>query len=205
MRVPRQFARRDQQLVQILDLALAETSRKSGEWLVCRPGCTQCCVGAFAINQLDALRLRNGLADLERTDPERAARVRTRATNSAAKLAANFPGDPTSGILDQGEDAEERFAEFANDEPCPVLDPETGTCDLYAARPMTCRVFGPPVRSEDGLGVCELCFHGASEEQIASCEMEVDPDGLEAELLREAEESVGVCGQTIIAFCLTQG
>ncbi len=27
------------------------------------------------------------------------------------------------------------FEDFANDEPCPVLDPKTGTCDLYTARP----------------------------------------------------------------------
>ena len=39
---------------------------------------------------------------------------------------------------------------------------DTGHCELYESRPMTCRVFGPPVRSEDGLGVCELCFHGAT-------------------------------------------
>ena len=31
--------------------------------------------------------------------------------------------------------------------------------------------FGPPVRSEGGLGVCELCYHGASDQQIAACEM----------------------------------
>ena len=32
---------------------------------------------------------------------------------------------------------------------------------------MTCRVFGPPVRNEGGgLGVGELCFHGATAEQI---------------------------------------
>ena len=48
---------------------------------------------------------------------------------------------------------------------------------------MTCRVFGPPVRSEDGLGVCELCFQGASDEEIAACEMKPDPDDLESRLL----------------------
>jgi hypothetical protein len=52
----------DHELVQILDAALADTARRSGEWLVCKPGCTQCCVGVFAINQLDAARLQQGLA-----------------------------------------------------------------------------------------------------------------------------------------------
>src|ERR1700722_10097182 len=66
----------DQALIQIVDSALADSTRRSGKWLVCRPGCSQCCVGVFAINQLDALRLRNGLAELELLAPERATRVR---------------------------------------------------------------------------------------------------------------------------------
>jgi Fe-S-cluster containining protein len=194
----------DRQLVQIIDTALAETTRKSGDWLVCKPGCTQCCIGAFAISQLDAARLRQGLVELERQDPARAARVRGRAIDSIERLAADFPGDPITGILDESPQAEERFAEFANDEPCPALDPEKGTCDLYAARPMTCRVFGPPVRSEGGLGVCELCYHGATEEQIAACEMAVDPDNLESALLQELESSAGLKGQTMVAFSLNR-
>jgi hypothetical protein len=67
---------------------------------------------------------------------------------------------------------------------------------------MTCRVFGPPVRSEDGLGVCELCFQGASDEEIAACEMIPDPDDLESRLLTNLEKSTGARGNTIIAFCL---
>jgi hypothetical protein len=67
---------------------------------------------------------------------------------------------------------------------------------------MTCRVFGPPVHSEDGLGVCELCFHGATPEQIADCEMKPDPDDLESVLLQEIEKTSSRRGETIIAFCL---
>jgi len=67
---------------------------------------------------------------------------------------------------------------------------------------MTCRVFGPPVESEDGLGVCELCYHGASESEIAACEMKPDPDNLEAVLLEKVESDTGVRGNTIIAYCL---
>jgi Fe-S-cluster containining protein len=192
----------DQKLIQIVDSALAEVTRKSGDWLVCRPGCIQCCIGAFAINQLDALRLRVGLADLEVRAPGRAARVRGRARDAVARLSQDFPGDPTTGLLGEGAEAEHRFASFANHEPCPALDPETGTCELYEWRPMTCRVFGPPVLSENGLGVCELCFHGASEEEIAACEMKPDPEDLESNLLNELENRTGARGRTIVAFCL---
>lgn len=195
-------SRGDQKLIQIVDSALAEVTRKSGAWLVCRPACTQCCVGAFSINQLDAARLRRGLGDLEKKSPDRAAQIRRRAKESVARLSPEFPGDPVSGILDEGEEAEQQFADFANDELCPVLDPDTGYCELYESRPMTCRVFGPPVRSEEGLGVCELCFQGASPREIAACEMKPDPDDLESRLLAKLKKATGATGNTIIAFCL---
>jgi Fe-S-cluster containining protein len=191
----------DLKLVQIVDAALADTARRSGDWLVCRLGCTQCCIGVFAINQLDVARLQQGLAALEVSDPARAARIRERARASIEGLRQDFPGNPETGILEEGAEASERFEEFGNDEPCPVLDPVTGACDLYSARPMTCRVFGPPVRSEDGLGVCELCYHGASAEEIAACEMAVDPGELEANLLTQVERG-GHRGSTIVAFAV---
>ena len=202
-KMPTRFpSRGDHKLIQIVDAALADATQRSGKWLACRPGCTQCCIGAFSINQLDATRLQRGLADLAKREPERAARIRQRARGSVARLTPEFPGDPVSGVLHEGEDAEQQFADFANDEPCPVLDPKTGLCELYESRPITCRVFGPPVRSEDGLGVCELCFQGATDKQIAACEMTPDPDDLESRLLAELEKKTGKHGNTIIAFCL---
>jgi Fe-S-cluster containining protein len=201
--VPRQpLISEDRKLIQIVDSALADTARRSGDWLACRPGCTQCCIGVFPINQLDAARLRRGLADLEVHAPARAGRVRTRAQDAVARLSSAFPGDPATGVLDEGDAAEQRFSNFADNEPCPALDPATGNCELYEHRPMTCRVFGPPVRSEDGLGVCELCFQGATDEEIAACEMKPDPDDLESVLLNKLEKTTGTHGNTIIAFCL---
>jgi hypothetical protein len=67
---------------------------------------------------------------------------------------------------------------------------------------MTCRTFGPPVRSEDGLGVCELCFHGATDDQIRACEMVADPKGMESKLLENLEKTHGPGGLTIVAFCV---
>lgn len=189
----------DRELLQVVDTALEDSVRRSGSWLACRPGCTQCCIGVFAISQLDAFRLQQGLAELERHDSERAKRVRRRARAAVRRLSAGFPGDASTGVLAEDEDG---FEDFANHEPCPVLDPKTGMCDLYAARPMTCRVFGPPVRSEGGLGVCELCFHGATAAQIAACELHADADELEAKLLKHLERTTGKRGNTIVAFAL---
>jgi Fe-S-cluster containining protein len=192
----------DQRLIQIVDAELAGAVQKSGSWLACRIGCTQCCIGVFEITQLDAARLRVGLEQLESTDPECAARVRRRVAESLQRLAANFPGDVSTGVLSDEDDTLAAFDEYGNDEPCPALDPATGACDLYGHRPMTCRIFGPPVRTEEGIGVCELCFVGASESEIAACEMQRDPENLEDALIAEAEQASGLHGETLVAFAL---
>jgi Fe-S-cluster containining protein len=196
----------DGALIQIVDSALADATKRSGEWLKCRPGCTQCCVGVFAINRLDAERLNRGMDLLQQADPERAGRIRDHARRSVQTLSDHFPGNAQTGLLDEkiftaGSESEEFFANFGNDEVCPVLDPETGLCELYDSRPMTCRIFGPPVRSGRGLGVCELCFHGATDQQIAECEMIPDPENMESQLLTELE-ATGLQGHTLVAYCV---
>lgn len=194
----------DQRLVQIQDAALADATNRAGSWLVCRPGCTQCCHGVFAMNQLDALRLQEGWRALAQQDREKALRIRERARQFLAEYGAEFPGSLETGILGDSEEEQDRFEDYANEVPCPVLDPTTGLCELYDSRPMTCRIFGPPVRSgeEGSLGVCELCFQGASENEIAACEMQVDPEHLEDDLVAQVEQETGKSGATIIALCL---
>ena len=91
----------------------------------------------------------------------RHANAHARARREAAgRISRDFPNASIQALLD---------GDSFDDEPCPALDPEAGTCDLYASRPITCRTFGPPVRcGSESVGVCELCFDGASDEEIAS-------------------------------------
>jgi Fe-S-cluster containining protein len=192
----------DAQLVQIIDANLAEAARRAGPHLACRVGCTQCCHGAFAINALDAERLRVGMNLLRAEQPALAARIADRARAWIAEYGGDYPGDTKTGRLGDADEDRELFEDFANDAPCPALDPATGRCDVYAWRPMTCRVFGPPVRAagvdgEEGLGHCELCFVGATPEEIAGCEMPV-PHEMEARLVEE----MGDAGETVVAFAL---
>ena len=206
----------DAHLVQIVNAALADATARGGAHLACRPGCFQCCVGAFAINVLDAERLRRGWAELAGRDGLRAARVEERVRDYVARTAASFPGDTATGAIDESPEGQARFEEFANDEVCPVLDPETGTCDLYVHRPMTCRVFGPPVRLQapvesgvddaeldTGYGICELCFVDASPEEIKAAELRPDPDDLEGRLLAERLRDGAKPGSTTVAYALS--
>jgi Fe-S-cluster containining protein len=189
----------DKELVQIMDLALGNAARRAGEWLACRPGCTQCCHGAFAIDALDVARLQAGLSALMAVEPQKAEAVEQRARQWIEEHGPEFPGNLETGVLGSSEEDQLRFEEFANEAACPALNPETGLCDVYEWRPMTCRVFGPPVRVGEGdaLACCELCFVGASEHEIAACEMQV-PHELEERLAEETGET----GETVVAFAL---
>jgi Fe-S-cluster containining protein len=183
----------DDTLIQIVDAALAEAVRKAGPWLACRPGCNQCCIGPFPITPLDAVRLREGLFELEAREPERASRVRERTREWVARMEREYPGNTLKRLLEEDEAGME--------EACPALDPETGTCDLYSARPITCRTFGPPVRfAGKGLAICELCFDGATDQEIAACEVDVDPENLEGRLLAAMDERE----DTTVAYALLE-
>jgi Fe-S-cluster containining protein len=206
----------DTQLLQIMDAALADATRRAGPHLACRPGCTQCCYGAFAINPLDALRLRTAMQQMAIAQPEQAAAIAERTNRYLAEFGPNFPGNPQTGILGKSHEDEEAFEDFANQAPCPALNPNSGLCEMYYARPMTCRVFGPPVRmnsapdaeassepaEDEGLAVCELCFTEASPEEIAKAEMTV-PYAEEQRLLDQLQQIQPTAGDTIIAYCLT--
>jgi len=192
-----------QSLVQIVDTAVADAYRRGGAHLVCKPGCSQCCIGVFPIAHEDAARLREGLAALTQTDPERAARIRTRVAASLTRLDPWFPGDLASGILNEDHEAAILFEEFANDEPCPALDLDHGTCDLYESRPILCRTFGPPMRTEENnLATCELCFVHATTEEIAACELDPAIPALEETSNEAFNAARGLHGQTLIAYAL---
>jgi Fe-S-cluster containining protein len=190
----------DHELIQIMDASWADAARRAGPHLACRPGCTQCCHGPFPINALDVARLRAGMDALRTTDPLLASDLERRARQWIDTWAEHFPGDAQSGILASTEAAREPFEDLADNAPCPALDLETGRCQVYAWRPMTCRLFGPPVRQESGaLGCCELCFTRASDEEIAACEMQV-PHDLESSLL----EDLGDPSETVVAYALVK-
>ncbi len=166
----------DRRLLDGFATAMQEAVRRSGSWIACRPGCTQCCMGTFDITALDAMRLQRGFAALAAAAPPRAAQLR-------ARVAAYPTAD--------GDDA-----------PCPALDPQTGLCDLYEWRPVTCRVFGPVTRVEEGLAACELCYTGATEEEMAACAVDFDPEHREAAILATlGEETATTVAEALKPLC----
>ena len=165
---------------------MAEAASRAGTHLVCRPGCTPCCIGTFSITALDAWRLRRGLGELAEADPERAQAVVERARRAWDAQQPAFPGDPVRGLLGGDEAAEEAFCAAFDREPCPALDPDDGTCDLYASRPTSCRTFGPPLLTAgERLAPCSLCFTGASVPEIEHARASIDVSAVEDPLVDE--------------------
>ena len=193
-------------LVQIVDAAVASAYRRGGHHLVCRPGCTQCCHGVFSISHEDAARLRDGLEALKLSDPAKAHRIQIRTTDSLTRFVPLFPGNPHTGILAEDYESSPLFADedsIGDTEPCPALDPATGTCDLYEHRPIVCRTFGPPMRTADGnLATCELCYIHASTQEIEGSEVDPTLPALEQQSTEAFNAAHSTHGETIVAFAL---
>ncbi len=191
----------DRRLIALVDVALDRARAAAGTHLVCGSGCTPCCFGPFAITQLDAWRLREGLRTLAETEPERAAAVRDRAAAAVARQAPAFAAGQGGTFATEAE--EERFYETFASDPCPALDPDSGACTVYAWRPVACRTYGPPVRiGGDDLPPCPLCFKGAATAEIEAARQTIDAAHEEDPLTDRVEQETGRRGMTTIAFAL---
>lgn len=198
----------DGELLAEVERELGDRARLAGTHLVCRIGCTECCIGPFAINRLDVLRLRRGLSLLRREAPDRALAIVERARAQIAQFGRAYPGDSVTGVLSQDDRSVEAFLEQFSHVACPVLDPVSGRCELYSARPLSCRTFGLPVHlGGEDLEPCRLCFTAATAAEIDACRAHPDPAGREQQLLVQLERGEynekTIIEETIIAFAVS--
>jgi Fe-S-cluster containining protein len=192
-------------LLNLLDRDFAAARKRAGEWLVCRPGCADCCFGPVPVTRLDVRLLRRGMGELEREDPNRAERVRRRATIAVEQLAGDFPGDPSSGRLSPDENALDPFLARHRNQPCPALETASGRCEVYPWRPVACRTYGPPLRfGQEESAPCPKCFQGASAEEVERSRIEPDRGGLEQALLDRVGRLPGEPWRTLIAHALLE-
>lgn len=195
--------REDRRLLRIVDEEMRRATALAGSWLICGPGCSDCCHGPFPITVLDVERLRRGLADFREREPERGAAIAHRARNARQELVEGYPGDPVSGKPSADEKALDDFFVRHSKMACPVLDPETGQCELYDSRPIACRTYGPPLTyGSEASRPCPLCFAGASPDEIERCRVQPDREGLEDRLLDQVLPPGGNVWETLIAFAL---
>jgi len=191
----------DGRLIAIVDAVTGRAVGASGHHLVCQPGCSPCCFGPFAITQLDAWRLQEGLRELGKWKSAQVAAVRQRAGEAVSEQAVWFPHDRVGIFLDETDESgfHSRFSEA----PCPALDPETGSCLLYSWRPIVCRTHGPPLSlSGQSYPPCPLCFRGATTAELEKARVQLNVDASEEALTRTAERKTGRHGMTTVAFAI---
>ncbi len=131
-------------LVQI-DAAMSEAVRRSGEWIACRPGCAEFCLGTFDISEAEARLLREGLRTIE---SDRAARIRARAQRHDAGDDAPCPALDPETLQ------------------CDLYEWRPVTCRVFG--PATRSEEDP-----SAIGACELCYVGASDAEIEACAVTV--------------------------------
>ena len=93
----------DADLIQIAEAALTDSYTRAGDWMACKPGCHQCCIGVFPITTLDSARLRKALAT---ATPTTATHIRRRASEARARLSRGARQSEAFGA------AEHRFLEI---------------------------------------------------------------------------------------------
>lgn len=153
----------DAELIQLVDGAVAEAMANGGDAIACRPGCSHCCVGPFAVTERDLTRLRLGVTTLPEAERERLA---ARSAEVRETMREGFPGEWATGMI-ESQQAADIFDSQHPWLPCPILDLETNRCALHAWRPVACRLHGPALRI-DGfvLQHCRLNYSGLTADEI---------------------------------------
>jgi len=120
----------------------------------CRPGCSACCHGPFDISVADAALVARAVAALPAAIRQpvlvRAAAQLERMRELAPEFAE--PWD----LSNLPERTVDDLCEALAAEPCPCLD-NSGSCVIYDARPMVCRVMGLGLLTPEGGEIPNAC------------------------------------------------
>lgn len=121
---------------------------------VCSKGCAGCC--SYVVNVADAEAML--LAEAVQTMPPKQREATLGRLEAWRRLWRSFTTGREAGGIHAA-----AVAWGARRIPCPLLDPATHTCSVYAVRPHACRthhacqVTDPPPTEEHGVGACQRC------------------------------------------------
>ncbi|MFP4531350.1 MAG: YkgJ family cysteine cluster protein [Desulfobacterales bacterium] len=135
------FFKRYEALVEKADKAFAQVKAQFPEEVKCTPGCADCCYALFDLTLIEALYINyhfkreyTGAAREALLEKANAADRKIYKIKKSAFQSAQNGTDEEKVLTDVGQ---ERIR-------CPLLN-EDKRCDLYAYRPIACRVYGIPL------------------------------------------------------------
>lgn len=158
------------------DQAFASVAQRFPREVACGHGCDDCCHAVFDLTPIEALALAQAFRGLPRQERREALRRADKAAAAFDRLAAQALALPV----------EERIAAFSQARiACPLL--WEGRCLAYAARPLTCRLYGIPVATQ---GASHSCHRSRFSEGVTY--PTVDFGKVQAELGRLSQEALAL-------------
>ncbi len=135
-----------ERLAKTADAAFAKIRTDFREKVMCRHGCADCCHAAFGLFFVEAAYLRMRFQELDR---KRRRAILARCAKSDLQLDRLRRKMAGAGSGTQAKEVDLSLMRIR----CPLLS-EDQLCDLYSARPITCRVYGIPTSSGGKGMVC---------------------------------------------------
>jgi len=127
-------------LVDQVEAVFKKVQEEYSECVVCKVGCSDCCHALFDLTLIEAMFIKS---QFDKLAPKEARQKIIERANVADRKVYKLKRKASKDLQD-GKPENEILAEMAERRiPCPLLDDQE-QCALYAARPITCRLYGIP-------------------------------------------------------------
>lgn len=127
-------------LVKTADELFSKVSQEYPDEVKCKLGCADCCYALFDLTLIEALYIKHHFkACFEGVEYEKRLEIANKIDRELYKLKRKAYKE-----LEAGKEEADILREMAEVKvKCPLLN-DQNTCDLYAHRPITCRIYGIP-------------------------------------------------------------
>jgi len=135
-----EFFKRYEAIIGEADQVFNTVKTKFAENVRCEKGCSDCCHALFDLTLVEALYLNSNFHQRFSGKPKNEVLERA---DEADRLVHRLKRDAFKAVK-EGANAQEILAEMAKVRVrCPLLD-DSGACQMYDKRPVTCRIYGVP-------------------------------------------------------------
>jgi Fe-S-cluster containining protein len=146
------FFKQYEQLVKQIDMVFEKVKSEYPDCVSCKEGCADCCHALFDLTLIEAIYINRKFLDTMSYEKQEAL---LESANKADRKLAKIKREAQKN-LQEGKPEEAILEEMASMRvKCPLLNNEN-RCDMYAFRPITCRLYGIPFMIGDKAHGCGL-------------------------------------------------
>lgn len=140
-------------LVAQVDKIFSAVQESHNDCVSCKIHCCDCCYAVFDLTLIESAYVNYHFNKLL---TRKGRRPILRRADKADRKYYQIKGKLKKMYIDQGKTPDEVLFQLAQERvPCPLLN-DQDLCDLYARRPITCRVYGIPTSIDGKSHICEI-------------------------------------------------